>query len=275
MTKMSNRSITIPIVGMTCASCVSTVEGALGTVDGVSRATVNLATERANVIFENGGVQLQDLVEAVDETGYQIATDKMILPIGGMTCASCVSTVEEALKSVPGVLSASVNLATEKATVTYVPGVATLPDFKKAVGKTGYQVLDVEQTDPEDETERKMREARFQMVVAWGFTVPITIWMLADMIFGVTWPSDFVFNLGMVLLALPVLFWVGRPTFIAGRKAAVRLKPNMDTLIALGTGVSLLTGPASFFFPVANYAGVAAMIMGQGSGSSHRGRRSG
>jgi Cu+-exporting ATPase len=257
---MSKEAFSLPIEGMTCASCVSTVESALDGVNGVSKATVNLATQRAQVTVEKG-IPIQQLVDAVNSTGYQIATDKIILPIGGMTCASCVSTVEEALRGVPGVLSASVNLATEKATVTYVPGVVTLQDFKVAVGKTGYEVLDVEQSDPEDQTERKMREARFRMVAAWGFTVPITIWMFVEMLFGIMWPNEFVFNLGMVLLALPVLFWVGRPTYIAGGKAAVRLKPNMDTLIAMGTGVSLLTGPLSFFFPVANYAGVAAMIM--------------
>ncbi len=261
---MSKEIITLPIEGMTCASCVSTVEGALSGVDGVSAAAVNLATERANVTIEDSQVALEDLVGAVNATGYKVATEKIILPIGGMTCASCVSTVEEALRSVPGVLSASVNLATEKATVTYIPGVATLQDFKKAVGKTGYEVLGIEPTDgasAEDETERKMRDARFRMAVAWGFTIPIVLWMFAEMLFGIMWPSEFVFNLGMVLLALPVLFWVGRNTYVAGWKAAVRLKPNMDTLIALGTGVSLLTGPLSFFFPVANYAGVAAMIM--------------
>jgi Cu+-exporting ATPase len=85
--------------------------------------------------------------------------------------------------------------------------------------------------------------------------------MLVEMFFGIMWPNETIFNLGMILLALPVLFWVGRPTFRGGYAAARRGKPNMDTLIALGTGVSLLTGPAYFFFPVANYAGVAAMIM--------------
>jgi Cu+-exporting ATPase len=106
-----------------------------------------------------------------------------------------------------------------------------------------------------------MQAARFRMRVAWAFTVPIIVWMLAEMFFGIVWPNQTVYNLGMILLALPVLFWVGRRTYSGAWAAVSHGYANMDTLIALGTGVSLLTGPASFFFPVANYAGVAAMIM--------------
>jgi len=235
-------------------------------VDGVEDVNVNLATEKANVRFNAGVVGIGDLVEAVSETGYEVPTETVTLPIGGMTCASCVAHVERALSKVPGVVEANVNLATEKATVTFVPGVAGLADFKQAVAETGYEVLEapaeaIAEEEQEDEAERKMREARFRMRVAWAFTVPIILWMFAEMFFGIVWPNATIFNLGMFLLALPVLLWVGRRTYRSGLAAVRHGYANMDTLIALGTGVSLLTGPASFFFPVANYAGVAAMIM--------------
>ncbi|MGQ9718159.1 MAG: heavy metal translocating P-type ATPase, partial [Anaerolineae bacterium] len=183
---------------------------------------------------------------------------------GGMTCASCAAHVEEALGRLPGVVSAAVNLATEKATVTFVPGTVGIPDFQRAVAEAGYEVLEAPAEGAaaeEDEAERKMRQARFRMRVAWAFTVPIILWMLPEMLWGVMWPNHLVFNLGMILLAAPVLFWVGRRTYRSGLTAALHGYPNMDTLITLGTGISFLTGPASFFFPVANYAGVAAMIM--------------
>jgi Cu+-exporting ATPase len=181
-----------------------------------------------------------------------------------MTCASCVAHVEEALRGLPGVVSAAGNLATEKATVTFIPGLVGIPDFKRAVAEAGYEVLEAPAeaaAAEEDEAERKMRESRTRMRVAWAFTVPIILWMLPEMLWGVMWPSHMVFNLGMILLAAPVLFWVGRRTYRSGLSAARHGSANMDTLIALGTGVSFLTGPASFFFPVANYAGIAAMIM--------------
>jgi Cu+-exporting ATPase len=262
---MSNTSqqLTLPITGMTCASCSSKVQESLSKVTGVDEAAVNLATERATVRI-SGEVESAALVKAVQDTGYDVPTDTIILPIGGMTCASCVSTVEGALSDVRGVTQANVNLATERATVTYIPGVTGLSDFKKAVDKTGYQVLELESTEGEDEIdqdERKMQEARFRMRVAWAFTIPITLWMFLEMFFGIMWPNEIIFNLGMIILALPVLFWVGWPTYRGAWAAVTHRHANMDTLIAIGTGVALLTGPASFFIPVANYAGVAAMIM--------------
>ncbi len=262
---MSEQRLSIPVRGMTCASCVAHVEQALRGVDGVEEVAVNLATERATLRFDPQAVRMADLVRAVQETGYEVPTETVILPIGGMTCASCVARVEEALRALPGVVSASANLATEKATVTFVPGVVGLADFKRAVAEAGYEVLEAPAKGAvaaeEDEAERKMRQARFRMRVAWALTIPIILWMLPEMLWGVMWPSHLAFNLGIILLAAPVLFWVGRRTYRNGLTAALHGFANMDTLITLGTGVSFLTGPASFFFPVANYAGVAAMIM--------------
>ncbi len=263
---MSERKIALPVQGMTCASCVAHVEKALKKVEGVEEVHVNLATEKAVLAFHPGAATVSEMVEAVKETGYEIPTETLTLPIGGMTCASCVAHVEKALSKVTGVVEANVNLATERATVTFVPGVAGLDDFKRAVAEAGYEVLETPaeqavEAEAEDETERKMRQARFRMQVAWLFTGPITLWMLAEMLFGIVWPNETVFNLGMIVLALPVLFWVGRRTYRSGLVAVLHGYANMDTLITLGTGASFLTGPASFFFPVANYAGVSAMIM--------------
>ena len=261
---MPEQYISIPVRGMTCASCVAHVEHALRGVDGVEDVAVNLATERATLRFDPQAVRMAELVRAVQETGYEVPAETVILPIGGMTCAACVAHVEEALSRLPGVVSAAVNLATEKATVTFIPGVVGIPDFQRAVAEAGYEVLEAPaegMAAEEDEAERKMRQARFRMRVAWAFTVPILLWMLPEMLWGVMWPSHLVFNLGMILLAAPVLLWVGRRTYRGGLTAALHGFANMDTLITLGTGVSFLTGPASFFFPVANYAGVAAMIM--------------
>jgi Cu+-exporting ATPase len=257
-------NISLPVQGMTCASCAARIEEALNNLKGVSRANVNLATERASLKLENDEVKVNELVQAVRDAGYDVPVETMTLPIGGMTCASCTAHVERALSGVPGVTSASVNLATERANVMYIPGLAGLDDFRKTVAASGYQVLDIEEEAVEEEAdleERKMHAARFRMQVAWGFTIPIILWMFAEMFFGIMWPNETIFNLGMILLALPVLFWVGWTTYRGAWAAVTHRHANMDTLIALGTGVSLLTGPASFFTPVANYAGVAAMIM--------------
>ncbi len=257
--------LALPITGMTCAGCASHVEKALSAIPGVAEVSVNLATERASVHFASGSVSVEQLVAAVRDAGYDVALETVTLRIGGMTCASCVSSVESALAGLGGVVSASVNLATEKATVAYVPGVVGTEEFGAAVVATGYEVLEAsEDAAVEDGGElekRKLQEARFRMWVAWAFTAPIILWMLPEMFFGIMWPNETVFNLGMILLALPVLFWVGRKTYRGAWVAVTHGHANMDTLIALGTGASLLTGLGAFVFPVANYAGVAAMIM--------------
>jgi Cu+-exporting ATPase len=141
--------------------------------------------------------------------------------------------------------------------------VVDLERLKKVVANTGYQVLEQQESAAEerDEDERKMTEARRRMFLAWGFTVPIILWMLVEMIGGIAWPNRTVFDLGMMVLALPVLVWIGWPTLRSAFKAVRHGSANMDVLIAMGTTISFLTGPAAFFTPVANYAGVAAMIM--------------
>ena len=258
------KETSLSISGMTCASCVAHVEKALNELPGVEKATVNLATERATVQFANREIGTDVLIQAVRNSGYDVPSETLTLPIGGMTCASCVAHVEKGLEGVPGVTKVAVNLATERAAVTFVPGVAALTDFKKAVADTGYKVLEMELVEGEDEVdqeERKMARSLFRMRVAWAFTIPIILWMFAEMFFGIVWPNPTIFNLGMIVLALPVLFWVGWPTYRGAWAAVSHKHANMDTLIALGTGVSLLTGPAWFFTPVANYAGVSAMIM--------------
>jgi Cu+-exporting ATPase len=260
------KQATLPIRGMTCASCAAHVEEALKEIEGVSEANVNLATERARVSFAPEQTKVGEMVTAVRGAGYDVGTDKEILPIAGMTCASCSQHVEEALRKLDGVLEVNVNLATERATVEYIPSLVGIDDFRRAVAEAGYEVgaLPEEGVPKEevDEAQVKMQAARFRMLVAWAVTIPIAIWMLPEMIWGIVWPNEMVMHLGMILLALPVLATVGRRTYVSGIRALRHGYANMDTLITLGTGVSFLTGPLSFLIPgIANYAGVSAMIM--------------
>ena len=267
-TMVGQKEIVLPVQGMTCASCVSHVQRALQGVGGVSEAVVNLATEQATVRYDPALVRLDILTGAVHDAGYEVAVEKRTLPIGGMTCASCVAHVDRALSAVPGVLSVNVNLATEQATVEYLPQSVALGDLRRAVADAGYEVLSPEEGEIERQGEAsmtrealKMIDARRRMLLAWAFTAPIILWMLPEMFAGVAWPSMFVFNLGMLALAAPVLFWVGYRTYVAAWRSTVHGAPNMDALIAMGTGASFLTGIATFFLPVPSYAGVAAMIM--------------
>src|SRR5215212_5698172 len=169
--------VTFPVTGMTCASCVNRVEKAIGKVPGVERAAVNLATERATVSYDPRQTTVTDIAAAVERAGYGVSdlpmeTDlasetsssvpvsgngsnhsalpneaEAILPIEGMSCASCVRRVEKGLEKVPGVTTASVNLATERATVAYDPAVADLATLRTAVERAGYRVGEVPATE--------------------------------------------------------------------------------------------------------------------------------
>jgi Cu+-exporting ATPase len=137
---------TFKIGGMTCASCASNIEKALLEVPGVVSANVNLASEKATVEYLKSEADIRDFKKAVEEAGYQIleseepSKKKVTFGVSGMTCASCVSHIEKALKELDGVSSATVNLATEKATVEYIPSKVGMDDFRKAVEGAGYGI---------------------------------------------------------------------------------------------------------------------------------------
>jgi len=129
----------IPITGMTCPTCAATIRKGLASRPGVPRAEVNFAVEKAYVEYDPARVDLSQIKHTISELGYETATRKSIFPVSGMTCASCVARVEQALASVPGVVSAVVNLSSEKATVEYVEG-TEFASLKRAVKEAGYEL---------------------------------------------------------------------------------------------------------------------------------------
>src|SRR4030042_758093 len=139
--------VDLPITGMSCASCAAKIEKGLASVDGVSKSSVNFAAEKATVFFDPAQTNLSHLIEKVKDLGYGAKVEKILLPIQGMTCASCVNKVQKALNSLKGVVHASVNFATERASVEYIPEQVTIRDFKRAVQEAGYQVLEVKEED--------------------------------------------------------------------------------------------------------------------------------
>jgi Cu+-exporting ATPase len=265
---MTKQKSQIKISGMHCTACAQTIEKALSEAEGVDKAVVNFATETAYVEYEGDIANEKKLSEIIKETGYNIVEEpqRIMLRIGGMTCASCSQTIENALRKTKGVKEANVNLATEKATVTYNPNKIEYEEIKKVVEDVGYQVLSREDQRArfEEEEARELQAystARRRTLIAWALTVPIMVWMIPEMVLGISWPNSTVFTLGMIAFAAPVLFYPGWSTYKSAAKAITHFTANMDVLITLGTLASFLTGPASFFTPIANYAGVAAMIM--------------
>ncbi|WP_119154567.1 heavy metal translocating P-type ATPase [Caldimonas tepidiphila] len=238
----SSPTLTLPIEGMTCASCVGRVERALRKVPGVQQATVNLATESASVELEPAappGAAAGEVVAAIEKAGYHVAHEEQQLAIQGMTCASCVGRVERALKKVPGVLSATVNLATETATVDTPRGAVPAQALLDAVERAGYEArplaapgdaLAAEQAAAEP---RHSREAR-AVVIAMLLSLPLVVPMAGEL-FGRHWMLP-----GWLqwLLATPVQFWLGARFYRAGWAALRAGSGNMDLLVALGTSAA-------------------------------------
>jgi Cu+-exporting ATPase len=266
------------IEGLHGSSSAAAVEKALLQVEGVRAATVNLRTERA-VVSHDPTVVEQALADAVEQAGYRavslpsVVGSRRVLPITGMTCAACAQAVERALRGLPGVVGVSVNLATEQAIVRLGREV-THERLAAAVRGAGYDIgtparstMAGRYEDVLDRDRRRTGEASRRALLAWILAVPIIAWMIPEMAFGRMWPSPLVFHAAMIGLAAPVLFVAGRQTLRAGLRGAVRLAPTMDTLIALGTGASFLTGGVAVASAlgvaphVLNYAGVSAMIM--------------
>ena len=236
--------VTLPITGMTCAACVGHVSKALDEVPGVEDVLVNLATENATVTLGESVPPLKALADAVEDAGYGVKTQKTSLSIGGMTCAACVSHVESALTGVEGVAAASVNLATERASVEYIPGLAGVSDLRYAVEDSGYSITAVDESDdalaPGDSTALK-RKFVFSLAVAAGIMAIMAVPGLGD-----RFPFDI--ELVLLVLATPVQFWAGREFYVSAWSAARHLTSNMNTLIAIGTSAAYLYSAAVTLF---------------------------
>src|SRR4030042_3456734 len=135
---MGDKEVVLPVTGMTCANCAMTIERSLSKAQGVKEARVNLASEKAVVVYDPSLVRSEGLVNSIREAGYDVVTARIELPLTGVTSANCVQNVERALRKVEGVIRAEVNLATEKATVEYVPALVTLEPLRRARGEAGY-----------------------------------------------------------------------------------------------------------------------------------------
>ena len=240
-------AVSLPIEGMTCASCVGRVEKALKAVPGVNKASVNLATERADITFA-GAPDVAAAVQAVQKAGYAVAETTIELSVTGMTCASCVGRVEKALKAVPGVSSASVNLATERASITAAGGVPASA-LIQAVAKAGYDAkpLAAEASDTDAVAERQAAELKSlkrALTVATIFALPVFILEMGAHIVPAfhhviaetigtqnSWYLQFV-------LASIVLFGPGLRFFKKGIPALLRGAPDMNSLVAVGTSAA-------------------------------------
>ena len=232
----------IPITGMTCTNCAATIEKGLAETPGVEHANVNFASEKASIAYNPDKVSLEKIKNTISELGYGVATKKSIYPVGGMTCASCVAHVEEALKSVPGVISVGVNLGSEKATVEYLEG-TTYADMRKAVEDAGYELgKELKALEDVSETsQREVRKVRNRFIFAAILTIPIVVMMLTPAFKGMEYL--------LWALATPVQFWAGWRFYKGAWGALKHRTTDMNTLIAVGTSAAYIYSVITVLFP--------------------------
>ncbi|MBN8494115.1 MAG: heavy metal translocating P-type ATPase, partial [Burkholderiales bacterium] len=223
-------SLQLPVEGMTCASCSARVERALRKVPGVQEVSVNLATESAAVRL-SARVPAELLSSAVRKAGYEVPFASVELQIEGMSCATCVGRVEKALRSVPGVVEANVNLATATAQVRQLAGSAGLPALQAAVARAGYSASAVAGLGDSGAAPRPRHDPGWKVALAFALSAPLVLPMLLAP-FG---PHVMLPAFWQLLLAAPVQFWLGARFYRAAWGALRAGTGNMDLLVALGT----------------------------------------
>jgi len=234
--------VDLPVRGMTCSACATRLEKALGLVAGVESATVNFAVERADVSYDPDRLAVPAIADAIVKAGFEVPAESFSFAIEGMTCSACSTRVEKALRQVPGVLEANVNLAIERADVRAVPGVARLSDLAEAVTKAGYGAridspaagqAEAEEAHRQRDQAALRRELAI-LLIATAFAAPLLVQMGA-MSLDLHWHLPAWIEL---LLATPVQFVIGARFYRSAWKAIKARSGNMDVLVALGTSAA-------------------------------------
>ncbi len=253
---MTEQKYTLPITGMTCANCAANIERGVKKLGGIAEASVNFAAENASVAFDPQQLNLRDVVEKIQNSGYGVTTTKVEMPVTGMTCANCAANIERALnKKFPGVVNAGVNFASERVSVEYIPGVLGLDDIVAAIEEAGYGAIPPEEGLDEADAEQKARDVEIKdqtrkFAVGVLFALPLFIWSMGRD-FGLVgqWSHAAWVNWVFWILATPVQFYTGWDYYVGGFKSLKNKSANMDVLVAMGSSVAYFYSLGVLLFP--------------------------
>jgi len=245
MVEKNKKKVEIKVSGMSCASCALNVEKSLNELEGVEEAHVNIGTEKATVEYDPGKLNLPKLEKAVEEAGFSVVNEKVILKIGGMSCVMCVKAIEDALGKLDGVTNVIVNLTAEKAYVTYNPQITSITDMKDVIEDLGYQYLGVEgevTDDLEEELRVKdLKTKRNRMIVGFGFGIPLEILSYVSIHLPIP-ISLFIFIVSIIPFA-----YVSYPIFSAGFRSLRHRNLDMDVMYSMGIGVAYVASVLGTF----------------------------
>ncbi|MGD9239708.1 MAG: heavy metal translocating P-type ATPase [Desulfobacterales bacterium] len=254
---MSDVKITLPVAGMTCTNCAMNIERTVKKLTGVAQAQVNFAAEQAAISFDPAQLQVKDVIAEIQGSGFSVPTNKTEFAVSGMTCANCAANIERALtKKVSGLVGATVNFASERASVEYIPGVATLQEIIAAIEAAGYGVISPEEISEEEDAEQIARQAEIReqtrkFIVGVIFALPLFVGSMARD-FGLigVWSHAAWVNWFFWALATPVQFYTGRDYYVNGFKSLKNKSANMDVLVAMGSSVAYFYSLALLIFPI-------------------------
>jgi Cu+-exporting ATPase len=241
----TNKQVILPVTGMTCANCVATIERNVKKLDGVSEAVVNLSSERATVEFDPKKLVIGDIIAKVRKAGYDIAQGEAEILIRQIDDVNDAHRLENVLHKMEGILSASVNISTNRVKIAYIPTIINQKDLRKAIEGSGFKLLEVEGTDEDTEAKARQVEIDHQkhlLIVGIIFTIPLFLFSmgrdlgLIPMMIGHAWWANWL----MLILATPVQFYVGWQYYIGAFKSLRGGSANMDVLIALGSSVAFI-----------------------------------
>ncbi len=253
---MTEQTITLPVGGMTCANCAMNIERGIKKLAGVYSTNINFAGDQAVVTFDPKQLHVKDIVDQIKSSGYSVATVKMELPVTGMTCANCAVNIERALnRKVAGIVKASVNFATERVSVEYVPSVSGIDDISAAIEKAGYGAILPDETMDGQDAEQAARLAEIKdqtrkFVTGVVFALPLfTMSMMRDFNLLGLWSHGSWVNWFFLILATPVQFYTGWDYYVGGFKSLKNKSANMDVLVAMGSSIAYFYSISVLIFP--------------------------
>jgi Cu+-exporting ATPase len=244
----TNETIALPVKGMSCASCSARIEKKVGELDGVYLAKVNFAAEMATVEFDPEKISAEQFPEEIKKLGFEVPSVHETFPIEGMTCASCVSRVEKKLSSLPGVSDVKVNLATEQASIEYLPALIGFNGLKEALSNAGYHLRPAKSEEglPSDEENRHLKElVTLKLKLIFSGFASILVMVLSMKGEGIALPLSL--NLMLFLLATPVQFYCGGQFYRGAINGIRHGYADMNTLIAVGTSAAYLYSTVATF----------------------------
>jgi Cu+-exporting ATPase len=249
---MAEKRVDVPIGGMTCASCVATIEEGVKDLPGVKQVNVNLATERGTVVFDPDVLSLGRIVKTVNDLGYQARVERASIGVSELRKTGAADQVEAALRAIEGVLSAKASLATEQVAIEYLPTQTTLKDLKEAIGDVGYQVREAAEDGEPRDLEREARQHEIatltrKVMVGGVLSVLVMLGSLRDFLPFV--PEMLGNNIVLMLLTIPVQFWAGWQFYKGAWGALKHRTSDMNTLVAVGTSAAFLYSVAVTFVP--------------------------